>query len=781
MAAVLGQAPAEPPQALAIKQGRAMRKLALFALPFGAGILLCLYLLPANGRLLAAAAGVLAALASPALPKREGRVLRIAASGFALGILWLSGYEALALSPAEALAGTESVAVVEVAGYAEETSYGARCAVRMDGLWGRAVFYGDRSLLELEPGNRVTAAVKYGSAATLSGEESGYYISQGVFLRLYSRDGIEVEEGRAGSLRYLPQRLARRLKESAAALYSEPARGFITALLTGDRTGLDKQSLSHLAGSGLLHITAVSGLHCGFLVGLLGLVALRRQRLTAALGFPVLLLYMAMTGYTPPVVRACVMAGLFLLAPLLGREADALSSLSAALLVILAANPFAAASVSLQMSFAAVAGILLPAPRIYAALDAHRPPRLGRAGSRAWRFSLGVLSASLGVMLLTTPLSAVYFGSVSLVAPAANLLTLWMAPALFACALLGTALCTLLPPLEPLAVLMEGMARYVLWVARLLARLPGHSVAVTGPVAVMWLLLVYTMLGVCALSKDRRRKYVFAAVTAAVCLAAAKALPVWSIQDDALDILAVDVGQGAATLLHSQGHTALVDCGSLRSFQDAGESVAGAMESYGWNRLDYVVLTHYHEDHAGGLERLLARVEAGMLLLPQLMDSGDQAVLQQEVLSLAGRYGIPVSYIEELVQVELGGAVLTLYPPVAEGDMNERGLAALGSVGRFDMLITGDMGAGTERALAAAYSLPDIEVLLAGHHGSKYSTSEELLEAVTPEAGIISVGENSFGHPTDEALGRMAAAGMAVYRTDLHGNILIRVRRAGGG
>ena len=150
------------------------------------------------------------------------------------------------------------------------------------------------------------------------------------------------------------------------------------------------------------------------------------------------------------------------------------------------------------------------------------------------------------------------------------------------------------------------------------------------------------------------------------------------------------------------------------------------------------------------------------------------------MLELARRYGTAVTYIEALTEVELGGAALSLYPPVAEGDTNEEGLTVLCTAGDFDVLITGDMGGSTEHLLVEQYDLPDIEVLLVGHHGSKYSTSEELLEAVTPEVGVISVGENTYGHPTAEAMERMTSRGMTLYRTDLQGNILIRVHGQDG-
>ena len=751
-----------------------------FALPFGAGCLLCAYLLPQAVWPWAAAGALALGLAASLLRDRSRKLARIASAGLAVGILWFSGYAALYLEPAQALEGLEDLAELELADYPEETGYGARCVVRVPGLRGKAIYYGDYDLLALEPGDRITSVVKYYSAAQPGGEDSSYYTSHGIFLRLYGAEITSVEHGTYGNIRYLPQRLARWLQETIQSLYDQRTAGFITALLTGERDGLDEQSSSDLSESGLMHITAVSGLHCGFLIGLLSVLVFRRQKLTVLLAYPVLLFYMVMVGCTPSVVRSCVMVGLFLLAPLFGREGDAPTALSAALLAILLTNPFAVASVSLQLSFASVAGLLLVTPRIQAFFNKHRP-RLGKTGKPLWNFFTGTLSASLGVMLLTAPLSAVYFGTLPLIAPVSNLMVLWMAPALFACALAGTVLCGLLPILAPLAAIPALLARYVLWAAGLLAKIPGHGVAFTGPVVVLWLLLVYAMLGLCMLSGDWKRKYVAAFVLAAICLTAAKALPRAVVRNDALTAVAVDVGQGASTLLHAQEQTALVDCGSLNSPRQAGIAVANAMNTYGWDHLDFVILTHYHSDHAGGLASLLARVKVDKLLLPQLLDSKGQAELQREVLTLAEQYGVAVHYVEESLETSLGNTELTVLPPVAEGDTNEEGLTILCTAGDFDLLITGDMNASTERKLTEAYALPDIEVLMAGHHGSKYSTSEDLLEAVWPEVGVISVGENHFGHPTEEAMGRMAAAGMTLYRTDWQGNILIRVHPETGG
>jgi len=170
-----------------------------------------------------------------------------------------------------------------------------------------------------------------------------------------------------------------------------------------------------------------------------------------------------------------------------------------------------------------------------------------------------------------------------------------------------------------------------------------------------------------------------------------------------------------------------------------------------------VVLTHYHADHANGLALLLARVGVDTLYLPDIAEENGE---KTAVLALSERYGVEVRYVTEETQTAVGEVSLTLYPPVGERGANELGLTILCSAGEFDTLITGDMDSRTERVLMSSYPLPDIEVLLVGHHGSRYSTREELLETVTPEVGVVSVGSEQLRaiRPRD-ALLRLTDAG----------------------
>ena len=198
-------------------------------------------------------------------------------------------------------------------------------------------------------------------------------------------------------------------------------------------------------------------------------------------------------------------------------------------------------------------------------------------------------------------------------------------------------------------------------------------------------------------------------------------------------------------------------------------SQLGSMEV---RRLSAVAVTHFHADHTNGLAELFSRVEIDRLYLPQIED--DYGV-RDKLVALAREHGTQVQFVTEQQSIPLGQCSLTVFPPVGSGDPNEQGLTYLCSSGDFDLLITGDMSGQTELALIGQYDLPDVEVLMVGHHGSKYSSQQDFLAAITPEAAIISVGDNSYGHPTDAAISRLEAVGTEVYRTDTQGCVTVTV------
>ncbi len=745
------------------------RPLAWFCAAFALGCAAAQYLLAPS--LWLSAAGVMLLLCAPSLLLRGAKRRRalLCALGMAFAFGWNAVHAHFIAAPNEALIGTTEGVELELCSYAVETNYGAKATVRIldRGLYGKAVYYGDAELLALEPGERVRDTVLFNSATDPagSGDHIRSFTSKGVYLLLYSRGEPAYDAGGAGALRYAPQRIAKRLGETIETVYGEREGGFLRALLLGDKRYLDVEDSSNLSEAGIYHITAVSGLHCMFLVELFDrLLRASHRRTRCAVTIPLLLLYAVTVGASPSILRACVMISMTQLAPLFRRESDPPTALGFALLLILLKNPYAIASISLQLSFSAVAGLVWLTPKLTHNI---------RTKNRALRFVLTSFATTLGAMAFSTPLGAYYFGTFSGVSLLSNLLCLWMVSLVFGAGLLGLLLSMIVPPTGAAFVPLVSLGvRYVLFVSGLMESLPLHALYFNTALSVLWLAYVYALLAVCAVARRGRYRWQIAGVLAAAMLLVTARLNTLEFEQGSLHVTALDVGQGESVALLSDRHGVLVDCGSSNSYVSAGDVAADYLLSAGIRRLDAVVLTHYHADHANGLALLLARIGVDALYLPDIAEEDGE---KTAVLALAERYGVEVRYVTEKTEASVGDAALTLYPPVGEGGANELGLTVVCTLGEFDTLITGDMDSKTERVLVSTYALPDVEVLLVGHHGSRYSTSKELLETVTPEVGVVSVGSNSYGHPTDEALMRLTDEGIAVYRTDLQGNIHITV------
>jgi competence protein ComEC len=237
---------------------------------------------------------------------------------------------------------------------------------------------------------------------------------------------------------------------------------------------------------------------------------------------------------------------------------------------------------------------------------------------------------------------------------------------------------------------------------------------------------------------------------------------------DRCRVTALDVGQGQAILLQSGGKTFLVDCGGDYS-EDSADITADALLSQGIGRLDGIILTHYDEDHSGGLTYLLERIETDLLLLPYIEDE------QKVGSALAQQAGERACFVSEDLEITYDSAKISVFAPLIFDSDNESCISILFQTENCDILITGDMGRELELRLMEKHPLPELELLIAGHHGSRHSTCKELLAATTPECVFISVGaDNAYGHPHQEVLDRLEAYDCRVYRTDQNGTIIFR-------
>ena len=752
-----------------------MRVLATVGFSFAAGLFLTL--LPWDGwQLYAAGALALASLLWALLGRGTPHLRRVLLVLLPLmvSLLYFSAYRALVRQPVQALCGGEHDFSAAVCDWPEATEHGAKITIRLHGLLGaKAVYYGDDDLLSLRPGDVLSGTAWWNDVAAIGDGDLRQFSSRGVYALLYDRDTLTVQPAPDMPLGYAPQYAAKALRDKLAQLWDAPSvLGFLTAELTGDKSLLPESDYVAMQETGLAHIFAVSGLHCAFLVTLLSLLIPPTHRRTlCAVASAVLVFYMLLTGLSPSVARACVMQLFLLSAPLFRRGSDPLTSLAAALTVILLVNPYAVGSVSLQLSFAATLGMVLLSGRLYKSFTGWYRGR-NRAVRAALSFLAANLAATLGALVFTAPLTAYYFNILSLVAPLAGLLAVPAAGYAFMSAFVSALLGLVWTPLGHLAGYVPLLlVKYILWVAHLLLAVPYHAVYFTNVYLRVWLLYVYAAFLGCAVTPDGKRKYALASALTVLTLAACLWLNSRWQQYGAFRAAVLDVGQGESVALCSGSEAALVDCGSSNSYVDAGSVAADALQSAGIRRLSAVIVTHYHADHTNGLTEVLTRLPVDTLYLP---DIEDEYGVRDRLVSLAAHQGADVVFVTEPTRIALGEAVLTVYPPLlTTGDLNEQGLTALATAGDFDLLITGDMAGQTEQLLAQTYPLPDVEVLVVSHHGSRYSSDESFLRAITPDNAVISVGDNRYGHPAEETLRRLQAVGATVWRTDQQGSIRI--------
>jgi len=736
-----------------------MRKLMWFTIGFGAACALCAYFCPdwiIEGAIGCGLSAVLFAVASryrAVFRRITGVVL-----GLAVGLGWFAIRDYERIRTAQALDGKTVEMTVIVRDYSYATNFG--CAVEgtveLEGREYKLLVYLNERVA-LEPGNRLIGKFEL-DAGDLENHEY-----QRDTLRAYQEGRYILERFWSVPWRDLPAVWRHHLSEVLDNAFPDDMAGFAKALLLGDRSDLDYEIYTNFKVSGISHIIAVSGLHVSILFGLIRLLTAKRRLLGAMLGIPVILCFAAIVGFTPSVTRAAVMQIMVTVAYLFDREYDGPTSLSFAALVMLVWEPLMISSISFQMSFACIAGIQLMA----------EPLKVWMTKDRAWgrwkRFFNGVASGiavTLSATAQTMPLSAVYFGTVSLVGILTNLMTLWVLTFVF----YGILLVCLAGSFSLIAgTFIAGIIawpmRYILEVSGFLADLPLAALYTKSGYVVAWLVFFYLLLGLFLIMK-RRHVAVFvltAVMSLCLCLGLSWAEPL----TDNLRVTMLDVGQGQAILLQAEGKNFLVDCGG-DSDEIAADAVAETLLSQGIRYLDGIILTHFDRDHSGGVDELLTRIDTDMILMPYAKD--EQGVAQ----SLKSRCDGAICLAEDMI-LTAGEMKLTVFAPESYNSGNESGLCVLFTVGKYDILITGDRSTAGEAIFLRQHELPQVEVLVVGHHGSRHSTGVPLLERVRPLYALISVGENNFyGHPAPEVLERLWEFGCAVFCTDENGTIIFR-------
>jgi len=560
---------------------------------------------------------------------------------------------------------------------------------------------------------------------------------------------ISIDNGSPGLLLRLRSALL-----AALAPSTDPARALIAGIVCGRSSELRAQPAGDwFSVTGTAHLIAVSGSHLA-IVGFVIESALQKTRCSRGLQRMLLAVtlvaYAAFTGASPSAVRACCMLFATLVANGAGRRRHGVSALFVTMSFFVLLRPTVLFEMGFQLSCASVFAILCFCPYATFALG-----ELGVPSGVA-----GMLSVTLCSQLATLPITIPSFGTFSLIAPLANAVIGPVVSLLLAVSIVLVPF-SLVEPLQAWALVVPMIAaRCALFFEQLFAAVPGASVSV--PPDSMWIYLVPCLLAVLLVWWPRPRARPMAVGLLCLMLAAAVPYVYWERFAPPL-VTVLDVGQADAILVRQGGAVALVDCG-------LDERVVSALVRNNVHHIDAVFVTHWDEDHWGGLPDVLDQFSVGTIVVAADALDGAPA----EVLNRPG-----VTYRQACGDTVDIGAFRTrvMWPfDTVDGEGNEDSLVLLLSYAQegksLRVLLTGDAELDQEREFVR--EVGDIDVLKLGHHGSKVSVDTDLLGTLKPELSIASAGEgNRYGHPSDACIDAVKEAGGAFACTIEHGDITV--------
>lgn len=555
---------------------------------------------------------------------------------------------------------------------------------------------------------------------------------------------------------------------------SSEAAILLKALLLGERGQLYQTDLyQEVKVVGLAHIIAVSGAHLVIVSALVSYILSRfrlPRLLESGLQLAFIVTYLILVGIPMPCLRAACMACASLVAPLLFRRSSPLSNLGFVLIILIALDPFSSVSLSFMLSALATLGIVLFMPlfnNLVNSLTQSIPSLI-----------LDPLLMTLASLVLVTPLCIATFSQVSLIAPLANVVATPFA-SLLCCLGMIMLLVSPIPVVgDVLFAACMVLAQVFIEVCHVLAQVPFASIPSTGNLYV----LMAISSGCALLLWVFWPRTIKGSVVVSVMALFAVVMGFSFMGGHANRIIMLDVGQGDAILIQSEGKNVLVDTSNQDTLLLAG------LARYHVTSLDAVVITHEDDDHCGSLSALRGVVGVKKVVLAEGSDRIEDPSAQ-ELVSSAHELSSNVSFVSTDQVMCIGTLTFEIInpPPLTDEYGNEESICLLltsddnqDNQADSRTLLCGDAEAEVLEAIVQDENIEAIDILKVAHHGSRNAVTEDLLNVLDPSVALISVGEhNSYGHPADSVIELLEEHDVSIARTDEQGDLICNIGSSG--
>lgn len=647
--------------------------------------------------------------------------------------------------------------------------------------------YADQNAANLEYGSivEITGQIKIPQGKRNIGgfDYQKYLASRGISGILNtSEKSLKVLEGKETFwLKSAGYKVRRFILKGLEQCLSSNEASVLAGMIIGYTSEMPDEMEESFRKTGLSHILVVSGANLVFII--LPLVWLLKKigfspRWASVIAFPFMIIYVFSTGLETSVIRAAIMAGIMLIGQIFWRKSDVYCSLAASAIIILLINTYMLFDIGFILSFTATLSLSIFYESVLKILPERIPGSIRDTVS-------GTLSAQLGVV----PIIAYNFNTVSIISVFSNILVVPLTGFLTVMGIIISVIGNLSLSFGKVAGWFTGIIiRILLYLTEGLSSLPWAEIWIATPplilVIIYYLFLIYLKFCHPKLDQDIARP-----LMAGILIFVGSAIILANTPDRSLRIYFADVGQGDCILIRTpKGKNIIIDGGGSISDRESsytGEKiVVPLVYDLKMNQIDLMIATHGDADHINGLKSVLEKVPVKKLVVADAPDDG-----VDEIVELAGNKGAFIMRAKEGdVIFDEGDLSITVVYPLKEsnkiagikaGSSNEMSLVTRLDFDEFSALFTGDISIDTENFIINEGIVISCDLLKVAHHGSKYSTGENFLDHTNPAVAIISCGQNRYGHPSPETLGRIRGKGIKSFQTVESGGILVRVNKGG--
>lgn len=674
--------------------------------------------------------------------------------------------------------------------------------------------------IELEYGDRITFSGTYTKPETqrnYKGFDYSQYLKQLKIYGTIKSEKIQVlEQNQANKFFQVSNQISNKIISNAKKILKEETSSVLLGLILGDKQDIDEETQENFRNASMSHILAVSGMHVAYVILGINLIfkCLIGKRNTNILNIIILILYMFITNFSPSITRAGIMGIILLFSKLRHRKNDIYTAISISLLLILIYNPFLIQNLGLQLSYGGVVGIVIFNKSILKFL------KNIKVKNKVYKYKIKpkiqkyldkikeIISVSISVQIAILPIILYNLNTFNPYFLITNLvLSLVIGPIVILGFLFIIIAYLNAPIAEIISPLMSEGIKILNFISNI-GKLPFSKIYVA-TLSLFSILIYYLSLialffsyniysskkpnktqirikNLIALMKIKLRqnkpkiKYILAIIIFLIF--------VINLIPQNLKIHFIDVGQGDSSLIITpQNKTILIDGGGSSSSDfDVGEStLIPYILDRGFTKIDVVIISHFDQDHIGGILTLLQELKVGKVYISKQTEKSENYKKFFEIVNNR-RIKVYEVVAGNRIHVEKKLYFDVLWPTESQiitNVINNNGIVCNLHYKNFSMLFTGDIEEIAEKEILKLYSqnknLLKANILKVGHHGSKTSSTSEFLDVVKPQVAVIGVGKNNkFGHPNDGVLQSINDLNCKIFRTDLNGEISIEVNKS---